>query len=271
MDEPHTHEVFPVAAQEEARRRLARIEEEDGVRILYACESGSRAWGFSSKDSDWDVRFLYVRPVDWYLSIDVETRRDVIERPIDGLWDVNGWDLRKALRLLRKSNPPLYEWLQSPLVYRQDSSSTDRLRGLLPPFFNPAAATYHYLHMARKNHREYLKGERVRPKKYFYVLRPLLACRWIEAGRGVVPMAFDALREATVDDEALNAVIEDLLVKKRAGDELDEGPAIPELNAFLEAELTRHEAAGVSRLPPTEKTEDLSAVFRSVLAEVWSR
>jgi predicted nucleotidyltransferase len=98
--------------------RLAAIEQTEAVRILYACESGSRAWGFASPDSDYDVRFPYVRPRDWYLSIDLERRRDVIERPIEGVLDINGWDLRKALQLMRKSNPPLFEWLHSPLVYR---------------------------------------------------------------------------------------------------------------------------------------------------------
>jgi len=98
--------------------RLAAIEHTELVHILYACESGSRAWGFASPDSDYDVRFIYVRPRDWYLSIDLERRRDVIERPIEGVLDINGWDLRKALQLMRKSNPPLFEWLHSPLVYR---------------------------------------------------------------------------------------------------------------------------------------------------------
>jgi len=97
--------------------RLREIESAESVRILYACESGSRAWGFASTDSDYDVRFIYLRPVDWYLSIDLERRRDVIEYPIQDLLDINGWDLRKALRLLRRGNPPLVEWLGSPIVY----------------------------------------------------------------------------------------------------------------------------------------------------------
>jgi predicted nucleotidyltransferase len=94
---------------------LKRIEKEEGVRILYACESGSRAWGFPSKDSDYDVRFIYIRPVDWYVSI--YDKRDVIERPISDMLDINGWDLRKALNLFRKSNPPLLEWLKSTMPF----------------------------------------------------------------------------------------------------------------------------------------------------------
>lgn len=99
------------------RSRLDAIQASENVCIVYACESGSRAWGFPSADSDYDVRFIYVRPVEWYLSID--DKRDVIECPVEDGLDINGWDLRKALRLSRKSNPPLLEWLGSPIVYLQ--------------------------------------------------------------------------------------------------------------------------------------------------------
>ncbi|MDP3839821.1 MAG: nucleotidyltransferase domain-containing protein, partial [Methylococcales bacterium] len=99
----------------EIERRLSAIETDFGVRILFACESGSRAWGFASDDSDYDVRFIYIHPADWYLTVDLEDRRDVIETPIDDVWDINGWELRKALKLFSKSNPPLLEWLQSPI------------------------------------------------------------------------------------------------------------------------------------------------------------
>ena len=114
MDKP----VIADAVRAEVARRLRQIEAEEGVRIFYACESGSRAWGFPSKDSDYDVRFLYAHPRPWYLSIDVERKRDVIERPITDEIDLGGWDLRKALQLFRKSNPPLLEWLQAPIIYR---------------------------------------------------------------------------------------------------------------------------------------------------------
>src|SRR6266540_3954918 len=117
---------------EQVDRRLDEIEANHDVRVAFCCESGSRAWGFASTDSDYDVRFIYVRRPEWYLSIDLEERRDVIETPIEGVWDVNGWDLRKALRLLRKSNPPLFEWLQSPIVYRERSSVAAQMRSILP-------------------------------------------------------------------------------------------------------------------------------------------
>jgi len=136
---------MPGAPLSELTPRLDAIEAENDVRILYACESGSRAWGFASPDSDYDVRFIYARPREWYLSIDTQKRRDVIECPIEGLWDVNGWDLRKALGLLAKSNPPLLEWLGSPIVYRQDGSFVAGLQALAEEYLSPRSSRLHYL------------------------------------------------------------------------------------------------------------------------------
>jgi predicted nucleotidyltransferase len=114
----------------EIGRRLRRVEQDHAVRVLFACESGSRAWGFPSRNSDYDVRFIYIRPEDWYLSIDLERRRDVIELPIEDEFDINGWDVRKALKLFVKSNPPLLEWLNSPVVYLEHGTLASSLREL---------------------------------------------------------------------------------------------------------------------------------------------
>src|SRR5258708_28268733 len=133
---------------------LDEIQRTEKARIVYACESGSRAWGFPSADSDYDVRFIYVRPRDWYLSIDLERRADVSELLINDELDVSGWDIRKALQLLRKSNPPLLEWLTSPIVYREVSEIADRLRALASEVYSPIACGHHYLHMAQGNYRE---------------------------------------------------------------------------------------------------------------------
>jgi len=219
------------------RETLSRIEAEHGVRILYACESGSRGWGFDSPDSDWDVRFIYCHPRDWYLSID--EGRDVIELPIDDLLDVNGWDLRKSLRLMKKSNPVLLEWLSSPIVYREDAAAMAAYRSLAQDFYQPVACLHHYLHIAKGNFREYLQGEAVRLKKYFYVLRPVLACLWIERGLGVVPMAFDDLVGGVVNDSGLKDSIAMLTELKRSGAEMDSGLRIPVIHSFLEREIVR--------------------------------
>ncbi len=245
---------------------LDRIEQTAGVRILYACESGSRAWGFASADSDWDVRFLYVRPTDWYLTI--QTKRDVLERPMDDELDIAGWDLPKALGLFRKSNPPLLEWLQSPIVYRETGSAARRMRELLGVYYSPIACLHHYLRMAQRNHRDYLHGEVVWRKKYLYVLRPVLAMLWIERGLGPVPTEFGQLVDKLVEDPTLRQAIDALLAQKMAGHEMDRGPASPAISQFLEAELARFEEADA---PPAESREPdlLDGLFRAVLVETW--
>ncbi|RAP75568.1 nucleotidyltransferase domain-containing protein [Paenibacillus montanisoli] len=254
---------------EQIQEQLRRIEEEEQVRILYACESGSRAWGFPSKDSDYDVRFLYVRPAEWYLSI--FDRRDVIERPINDRLDLSGWDIRKALNLFRKSNPPLLEWLQSPIPYWEATGAAERIRALSPLTFSPRSCLYHYLHMARGNYRMYLQGEQVRIKKYFYVLRPILACLWIRASNTMPPMAFQELADAMLpDQEELRDVVEELLARKIAGDELDYEPQITIINAFVEKQLAEleHEAPSVPNAPSTQD-EQLDRLFRMAIKEAW--
>jgi predicted nucleotidyltransferase len=252
----------------EIQRELDRVEKRDDVRILLAVESGSRAWGFASTDSDWDVRFIYVRRPEWYLSI--RKRRDVLEYPINEGLDVSGWDLTKALGLFAKSNPPLHEWLRSPIQYRESFSATQRMRDLSAQFFSSRSCMHHYLHMADGNFREYLKGDTVRVKKYFYVLRPILACRWIEAHGTMPPMEFGRLVEDRLP-VGLRPTLDALLERKRQGDELAAGPRIPEINDFIESELERTQAV-LSATPrtPAPHWELLDRVFRETLDEVWA-
>lgn len=257
------------AIEERIANSLDTIERNEDVRVLYACESGSRAWGFASRDSDYDVRFMYVRRPEWYLSIDLEHQRDVIEQPINEQLDVIGWDLRKALKLLLKSNPPLLEWLQSPIVYRDACGVAAELRALLPDYVSPIACRYHYLHMARGNFRDYLRSDVVWIKKYFYVLRPLLAVLWVEAGRGMVPIEFSSLVEAMVEDEQLRRTIDELVARKQAGDELDRQPRITIISEFIERELTRLEKTTGDLPKARPDIERLNVLFRAVLERAW--
>ena len=257
--------------QERIQASLDDCEQSEDVVVCLAVESGSRAWGFPSIDSDYDVRFIYVRRLEWYLSIDLEERRDVVERPLEDEIDLSGWDLRKALKLFRKSNPPLMEWLQCPLVYRERFSVATRLRNLLPVSYSPRAAYFHYLHMAQGNFREYLRGETVWLKKYLYVLRPLMAVRWIERGLGPVPMEFQRLVDATVQDTSVREAIGRLLADKAAGAELDRGPRIEPISAFVEGELNRFESAEVPVETTGSSVAALNDLFRAVVNEVWSR
>jgi len=233
---------------------LRDIEAAHDVTVLFACESGSRGWGFASPDSDYDVRFIYVNRLPWYLT--VTPRRDVIEVPISGDLDINGWDLRKALGLMRESNPTLLEWLRSPIVYRDDAVAMPRFRALSEVVFSNARAWHHYSSMAKKNFREHLQADEVRYKKYLYVLRPLLAARWIRTQPGVPPMRFadlaqhtlDVVRDAALIDE-INALLE---VKMRAG-EAATSPRWPGIHAFIEAELAANAAEPITPLPQAEE------------------
>ncbi|MEZ5583285.1 MAG: nucleotidyltransferase domain-containing protein [Candidatus Competibacteraceae bacterium] len=232
----------------EILRRLRAAESEHGVRIVYACESGSRAWGFASPDSDYDVRFFYVRDVNWYLSFDIERRRDVIEYPITDEIDCGGWDVRKALYLFTRTNGALLEWLNSPIRYIEQGQFADTLREIAPQYVNSIALCYHYSHMARGNAREYLFKDKVRLKKYFYVLRPLLAIRYIEQGYGVPPVEFERLVEA-VAPSAIRPGIAQLLAAKRQTSELGLGDPIPEIGEFIRTEMERqsHQFSGQGR------------------------
>lgn len=231
-----THPIAPEVRQR-VLQALTEIEARHDVKVLFACESGSRGWGFASPDSDYDVRFIYVHRLPWYLS--VEPDRDVIELPISDELDVSGWELRKALRLLRRANPVLQEWLDSPVVYRQEDAWAAHMRELVPRFFSALRGRYHYLSMAKKNFRGYLQGENVRLKKYLYVLRPLLAVQWIDGGMGKPPMRFAELVGGLVDDAALLDEINRLLEIKMQSGEAEYSPRWPRIHDFIECALLR--------------------------------
>ncbi|MFM2055684.1 MAG: hypothetical protein RLY71_69 [Pseudomonadota bacterium] len=255
------HPIAP-AVRADILARLQAIEAEHGVRVLFACESGSRGWGFASPDSDYDVRFIYVHPLPWYLR--VSAQRDVIELPISGELDINGWELRKALGLLKKGNATLIEWLDSPVVYRVDEEFLAAMRQAVQQVHQAERSFHHYVHMARKNYREHLKGETVRLKKYLYVLRPLLATLWIEQGRGVAPMRFQDLVDAIVADQALGDAIARLLAIKRAAMESEYGEPLPAINAFIHQQLSRLEAVP----PPLRQDTDFAVLDQLLLDTV---
>ncbi len=225
--------------RKEILKRLHAAEKEHGIRILYACESGSRAWGFASPDSDYDVRFIYTHPQDWYLSFDVERQRDVIEYPIVDEIDCSGWDLRKSLYLFTRTNGALIEWLNSPVKYIEIGNCAERLRSLIPKAMNSTALCYHYSHAARGNAREHIFKDRVRLKKYFYVLRPLLAIRYIEEYSSAPPVEFNKLVDTVAPNEIL-LEINNLLKLKRNTPELGYGDPMPKINKFIMSEIERH-------------------------------
>jgi uncharacterized protein len=197
-------------------KEVQKLEVAHGVKILYACESGSRAWGFPSPDSDYDVRFIYTEPLNNYLSL--HDKKDTIDLPVNALLDINGWDIRKALKLFLKSNGPLYEWLQSPIVYIETAGFLTDLIDLMPHYYSLLAGFHHYFSMARNAFENDLSGSEVKLKKYFYALRPLLSCLWIIEKRSLPPMEFGKLR-SLVNDSAWNSSVDSLLEQKKMSDE----------------------------------------------------
>lgn len=215
---------------ETIKSKLKEIETTENVRILYACESGSRAWGFASEDSDFDVRFIYVRSKKDYITIN--PRRDVIELPVDEVLDINGWDLQKALALFHKSNPVLFEWLQSPIVYLKDDSFLQDMQKAISKHFQPKHTLLHYLHMGKRNYHEYFKQDLVKLKKYFYVLRPILCCLWIIQNATMPPMEFQKLL-ALVNDMQVKTEIDKLLSLKLSSTEQDKINKVKPIEEFI--------------------------------------
>jgi predicted nucleotidyltransferase len=255
--------------KEKIIEEIKKIEEQYNVKVCYAVESGSRAWGFPSKDSDYDVRFIYVHQKDWYLSI--EQKRDVIELPINNLLDINGWELRKALRLFNKSNPPLMEWLHSEIVYYQAFSLVEKMKTIQDQLFLPQSALYHYLNMAKGNYRDYLQGDHVKIKKYFYVLRPILACNWIERYNSIPPIKFQELVDVILENGLIKQEILTLLKRKIIGDELNLEPKLTVVNDYVEKEISRMEDyAKTLTISKKDLTPQLDILFRETVDEVWS-
>ena len=248
--------------REKILTELEAVERERDVRVLLAVESGSRAWGMASDDSDYDVRFVYVRPARDYLRL--ESVRDTIEWRLDEVLDITGWDVAKFLRLVRRSNPTAFEWLSSPIVYAEDRDFS-RVREVATGCFSPKASAFHYLGMERGHDRAYLRGEVVNAKKYLYIVRALLAARWCLEERTPAPMLISDLIDAKLP-AALLPTIEELLARKAAGSEHLDVPHIPELDGWAESESAElHALAQAEPAPKAVPWDTLDEVFFSVL------
>lgn len=234
--------------------KLSEIETQEHVRILHAVESGSRAWGFASPDSDFDVRFIYVRELNDYLKLN--PLRDIIEYQLDDVFDVNGWDIQKMLKLLYKSNPTIFEWMNSPIVY-QTSDEFQELKPLINSYFSPKIAAYHYLNTAQHNYHAYCEKEQVKFKKYFYVLRPIFACYWIFEHQTPPPMLFTDLL-VSEEARAIRPLIDKLLEIKLHTSELGTAPKNLELDSWIHQQFTRVKTIADSL--PNQKNSDWNAL-----------
>lgn len=250
--------------QQEILQQIQDIETRLNVRVLYACESGSRAWGFPSTDSDYDVRFIYAHTVDAYLCID--DVKEQIDLPVNELLDVNGWDIRKALKLFRSSNATLYEWLQSPIVYKTEGCFAAEAKFMMPQYFSLKDGLHHYMGMTKKAYSA-LEGDEIRLKKYFYCLRALLSAMWIIQKRELPPMEFGKLR-GLVAYAAWNNEINELLHKKAEANESTMIKAVPVLQAFIDEHIEACNRAAAAIPMHRGNDEMLNELFKRVLHEV---
>lgn len=229
-------------------RRLSEIVSEHGVRICLAIESGSRAWGFPSPDSDYDCRFIFVRSVDDYLS--PWLRRDVIETPLIDDLDVNGWDLAKALKLMLKGNAVVIEWLMSPIAYRGDPEFRERMLALVDAHTDRAAIARHYLHLGLRQRNTYFAdGKTVALKKLFYALRPAAALRWLRRHprAAIAPMHFPTLLDECDPPHDVRAIALNLIARKAVTRELGEGSLPDPIRCFIDKEFAIAEASAIGR------------------------
>lgn len=243
--------------------KIKEIEAEENVKILHVVESGSRAWGFASPDSDYDVRFIYVRNIDDYLSL--HDIKDFLEWELNEVLDINGWDLNKALQHFHKSNATLFEWGASPVVYYSTYEWKELYENTAKQYFSAKAALYHYYGTANKNYKEYLMGDMVKYKKYFYVLRPVLACKWIEQRKCPPPVLFADLARAVLEKD-MKPVVEGLLREKVNMSENDKAPKIDILNQYIEKNLVYFKTlASQMQDDRTPGWEPLEMKFRELL------
>ncbi len=244
------------------KAKLKEIEERENIKILHCVESGSRAWGFASPDSDYDVRFIYVRQKEFYLRLD--KTRDVIEWQLDDVYDINGWDLKKALQLLHSSNPTLFEWNLSPIVYKT-TQEWQEISKYFNNYFLQKNGLYHYLSTAKSNYREYIKGENVKQKKYLYVLRPILACKWIIDRKTPPPMLFSELVKNYLEDNMQEEVRKLLDIKMHSPETLMV-KRIDKINEYIDKNLTSLEDI-IANYPSEEKNDwvQLNAIFQKIV------
>ena len=248
--------------------KLKQIESDNDVSIIWAIESGSRSWGFDSPDSDYDVRFIYVNKPDWYITI--EEGPDVIEIPTDGELDISGWDLRKALRLFKKSNPVLIEWLVSPFVYMRYGKFRDQIFEIATECFSLKACSYHYLRMAENDYNRYVKPrDPVNTKKYFYVLRPLLNILWLNQKTSIPPMQFIKTLNNLDLPEKVFKTIHELLEQKKQASEMGKGPKIPILEDFILEQLEWAQQYCESAPVGHIEINMLNKLFHQTIDECW--
>lgn len=248
------------------KAKLEEIELRENIHILYACESGSRAWGFASPDSDYDVRFLYVRPIEFYLKL--ENTKDTLECELNEIYDITGWDIKKLLWLLNKSNPSIFEWAVSPIVYKT-TTEWESVSKIFDRHFSEKKALYHYNSITKNNLRRYFEEKsEVKYKPYLYNLRQCLSCQWIMDRKSPPPIVFDVLKEAYLPDD-LQDEVSNLIKLKKSMKEKETGPRIKKIDEYISSIVS--EVERYLEIPVEKKQTDwneLNGVFLQLVGKI---
>ncbi len=242
------------------KAKLTDIEKEHNIRILYACESGSRAWGFPSPNSDYDVRFIYAHDLDWHLSL--KEKKDTIDLPINDELDIGGWEIKKVLELLWKSNAALLEWIQSPIVYKSERKFLAELLELSQFYFSPIACMHHYLSMSKKYFAE-CQGEEVKLKRYFYALRTTISGAWIREKRTMPHIEMPKMF-SVVDTKTKNKIEELIKIKSRQREGYLQ-PSEPIISKYIPSEIKKNEEVANSLPSAKGEIEHLDRFYRKVV------
>ena len=218
---------------------LKEIELKKNIKILYACETGSRAWGFPSPDSDFDIRIIYMHERDWYLSL--SHKKDTVEH-MDGDLDITGWDLKKSLILLKKSNAALIERFQSPIEYYAVPGFKDDFKRLVESYYSPTAVFFHHYSLAKKFWEDIEGKDEFKLKSFFYLVRSLLSCNWIIQDKTVLPMHIEGLMGYT--EEAVKVKLRELIQLKAGVEEKYLHSKDVMLNEWILEKIKQMETAG---------------------------
>ena len=239
------------------------IEENNNIKVIHACETGSRAWGFPSPDSDYDVRTIYVHKLNWYLSLN-EGKDSFDEMYENNDIDITGWELRKTLRLLWKSNASLLERIQSPIIYKQDTTFQNNIFDLAQSCYSKVATMHHYLSMA-KNFLEDLDSSEYKLKKFFYTLRAATACKWILDSDEMPPIDFHVMLKKLPIDKSIVEKINELIELKSTKSEAYLHKGEEDIFQFIKTSISKAESASDSLPAAKGNIEDLNALLRSTI------
>lgn len=251
-----------MTTEQQIQQKLDALTQRLDCRLLLAVESGSRAWGYASQDSDYDVRCVYWYPQERYLAL--QQPRDTVEWELNEVFDINGWELRKALNMAARSHLTIFEWCDSPIRYRS-SPWHEEFRAVIRGMMQPERLAGRYVGMAEGTFRRYLMLERPPYKEYFYAIRPLLAARWVMQERTPAPVPFATLRQALLPD-AMQDTVEELLHLRNANTEKAVGPPHPQALRWIEQEIAElHRILPDHRTLPPADTASADDLFRRMV------